>query len=262
MLATRNFIKNIKCIIPLLDLCTSTLWVVGLCWALVVGQREQPFHHLILDVMERHAALRAMLLAFSDVDGVLGVPVLRLGHVLRQPVVQVMSRQERHVSLRSLLILRVVRVDVELPQDPGHHRVLREGHLVGEVPWKSLHDQRLQCRLVHGVSRPTGNEDVVPVAAVRKSPAQEQRRLHLRVAVFIRQVLPAICGRADLLALQVQAQILHHEEEIVAADVEPVVLFVVVVVNVTPHRSYLLPDIVVCRQANEFVGASLVCCAL
>ena len=95
---------------------------------------------------------------------------------------------------------------------------------------ESANDKIFEGRLVQGVSRPSRIENIVHVTLVCEPPAQKQRCL-LRL-VPVGKVHTTVLRRKDLITLKVHLEVLHQNVQIVSADVEPVILVIVVVIHV------------------------------
>mmetsp|Transcript_6955 Transcript_6955/g.17453 ORF Transcript_6955/g.17453 Transcript_6955/m.17453 type:complete len:359 (+) Transcript_6955:326-1402(+) len=162
-----------------------------------------------------------------------------------------MARKERHVSFPAGIVLGVVRQNhVDLLEERGYHGVLRKCFAVREVIRKSFRDQQFQGGLVHGVSGASRVKNVVHVPHVSKPTSQQKWCLFGFVPFW--QIDTSICCCLDFFAFQVVSKILNEEEQIVSPYVKPIVFFIVVIVNITPHRSHLLPNIVI--FFGTFVG--------
>mmetsp|Transcript_7882 Transcript_7882/g.23179 ORF Transcript_7882/g.23179 Transcript_7882/m.23179 type:complete len:326 (-) Transcript_7882:578-1555(-) len=162
-----------------------------------------------------------------------------------------MARKEGHVSFPAGIVLGVVwQNHVDLLEECGYHGVLRKCFAVREVIRKSFRDQQFQGGLVHGVSGASRVKNVVHIPHVSK-PASQQKWCLFGFVPF-RQIDTSICCCLDFFAFQVVSKILNEEEQIVSPYVKPIVFFIVVIVNITPHRSHLLPNIVI--FFGTFVG--------
>ena len=80
---------------------------------------------------------------------------------------------------------------------------------VGETFREAINDQCFQRRLIQRVSRPARDEHAIPVSALGKASTQEERRLCILGAIG--QVAPAVGCELNLLAFEIQTEILHNE---------------------------------------------------
>jgi hypothetical protein len=107
-------------------------------------------------------------------------------------------------------------------QYTGARLTLREGVHMWKIIREALHYQRFQRSLIHCVTRATRIKNIIHVAHVGKTPTKQERRLFGLVAMW--KIDASVGGRADFFAFKVVTEVFNKKEQIVASNVEPIIL--------------------------------------